>query len=342
MSTGEGRPRRFGTSHTLARGSDTEPSPSRGVPHPRRGIPAGSFARSSVRSAPRGRVPETLAPDIPSVSHRSEAAEATARRERKTLDEPTTEGRVHILHELAEAGCVSPRAELDGLLEASSEGVGPIEELVARRLRGEPLAWITGSVRFCGTRIRVDPGVFVPRPHTQALARRAISLLPDAGIAVDLCTGSGAVAVVLALAHPGSAVVATDIDPVAVACARGNGVHALLGNLDEPLSPSLGDRVDVMTAVVPYVPSEELHLLPRDVLAHEPRRALDGGRGGTMVLMQAVRAAARWLRPGGSVLLELGGDQAGEVAKTLADVGFAEIRVHRDGDGHDRAIEARR
>lgn len=249
---------------------------------------------------------------------------------------------MRVLHALAEGGCVAPRAEADALLKASCEGVGPVSEMIARRLRGEPLAWITGSVRFCDVRVHVDPGVFVPRPHTQALARRAVSLLPAAGVAVDLCTGSGAVAAVLGSAHPRAAVVATDVDPVAVACARGNGVRALIGNLDEPLPPSLLGRVDVMTAVVPYVPTEKLHLLSRDVLAYEPRSALDGGRRGTTVLVRAAEAAARWLRPGGSVLLELGGDQAGEVATTLAGVGLSEIRVHRDGDGQDRAIEARR
>jgi len=188
----------------------------------------------------------------------------------------------------------------------------------------------------------VDRGVFVPRPHTEVLARRAVALLPPLGIAVDLCTGSGAVAAVLGSARPRAAVSATDVGPVAVACARRNGVRALVGDLDEPLWPSWRGRVDVMTAVVPYVPTEELYLLPSDVLAHEPRRALDGGRRGTTVLARAAEAAARWLRPGGSVLLELGGDQAGEVATRLVDVGLAEICVHRDGDGRDRAIEARR
>jgi release factor glutamine methyltransferase len=257
------------------------------------------------------------------------------------LNQPTNE-RMSVFNALAEGGCVAPRAEADALIRASSEGVGPIEELIARRLRGEPLAWITGWVSFCGVGVRVDPGVFVPRPHSQALARRAVSLLPEDGSAVDLCTGSGAVASVLGSAHPRATIVATDVDPVAIACARRNGVHALLGNLDEPLSPALRGRVDVVTAVVPYVPTDELHLLPRDVLAHEPRRALDGGQCGTTVLARAADVAARWLRPGGSVLLELGGDQAGEMATTLADLGLSEIRVHRDDDGQDRAIEAHR
>ena len=247
-----------------------------------------------------------------------------------------------VIESLAGGGFVAPQEEADALLGASNVGAGPIEVLIARRLRGEPLAWITGSVRFCDVRVRVDPGVFVPRPHTQALARRAVSLLPATGSAVDLCTGSGAVAAVLGSARPLASVVATDLDPMAVACARRNGVRALVGDLDEPLSPSLRERVDLVTAVVPYVPTEELHLLPRDVLANEPRGALDGGRGGTAVLVRAAEAAARWLRPGGSVLLELGGDQAADLATTLADVGLAEIRVHRDEDGQARAIEARR
>ncbi|MDP9226450.1 MAG: peptide chain release factor N(5)-glutamine methyltransferase [Actinomycetota bacterium] len=258
------------------------------------------------------------------------------------MNQSTSQNRMLVLHALEAGGCVAARAEADALLRASSEGAGPIDELLSRRLGGEPLAWITGWAPFCGLRVRVHRGVFVPRPHTQAMARRAVSLLPAAGTAVDLCTGSGAVAAVLGAAHPRATVVATDIDPVAVACARGNGVRALVGDLDEPLSQSLHGRVDLVTAVVPYVPTEELHLLPRDVLANEPRGALDGGSRGTTVLVRAAQAAARWLRPGGSVLLELGGDQAEELATTLVDLGLSRIRVHRDGSGQDRAIEARR
>ena len=122
---------------------------------------------------------------------------------------------MRVVRALAEGGCVAPRAEADMLLAAASEGVGPIEELSAHRLRGEPLAWITGSVPFCGIGVRVDPGVFEPRPHTELLTRRAVSLLPDDRIAVDLCTGCGAVAAVLAAAHPRATVVATDVDSVA-------------------------------------------------------------------------------------------------------------------------------
>ena len=243
---------------------------------------------------------------------------------------------------LAVGGCVDPEGEAAALVEAASDGAGALDDLLARRLRGEPLAWITGFVRFCGVRVRMDPGVFVPRPHTEALARRAVELLPDRGIAVDLCTGSGAVAVVLRSARPNATVLATDVDPVAVTCARRNGVGALLGDLDEPVPSEVRGRVDVVTAVVPYVPAEELHLLPRDVLEREPRHALDGGPGGTAILVRAADAAARLLGPGGGVLFELGGDQAGEIARVLSERELSEISVLRDEDGRDRAIEAKR
>jgi release factor glutamine methyltransferase len=258
------------------------------------------------------------------------------------MGERMTDERTSLLEALAAGGSVEPGAEADALLEAADDGAGPIERLVARRLEGEPLPWITGWVRFCGVRVLVEPGVFVPRPQTEALARRAVALLPADGIAVDLCTGSGAIAVVLRSGRPAASVIATDVDPVAIACARRNGVEALLGDLDDPLPSALRERVDVVTAVVPYVPTEELHLLPRGVLAHEPARALDGGPGGTALLERAARAAAYWLRAGGTVLLELGGDQADELSTTMADAGLTAIRVHQDDEGRDRAIEARR
>jgi release factor glutamine methyltransferase len=246
-----------------------------------------------------------------------------------------------VVRALAEAGCVAPDAEAEELLRAACEGVGSLDELVARRTRGEPLAWVAGSAVFCGLRLRVDEGVFVPRPHSEPLARRAAELLPAAGVAVDLCTGTGAVAAVMRAERPNATIVATDIDPLAVACARRNGVDALLGDLDAPLPDPLSARVDVVSAVVPYVPTEELHLLPRDVVSYEPRRALDGGPGGTALLERAARAAARSLASGGAVVLEIGGDQAEPVTRILALLGFEGLRVHRDADGLDRAIEGR-
>lgn len=250
------------------------------------------------------------------------------------------DSRRRVVRALAAAGSVAPAEEAEELLRATGAGVGILDELVARRQRGEPLAWITGSIDFCGIRVRVDRGVYVPRAHTEALARRAASLLSVDGIAVDLCTGSGAVAAVMRSARPDATVLATDCDRVAIACARSNGVTAFLGDLDEPLPSSLEGRVDVMTAVVPYVPTEELHLLPRDVVAYEPRHALDGGPRGTAPLERVAELSVRWLRPGGRVLLELGGDQARALATAMSVVGLSKFRVYSDGDGHDRAIEA--
>jgi release factor glutamine methyltransferase len=213
---------------------------------------------------------------------------------------------------------------------------------VDRRRRGEPIAWLTGAVTFGGVRVAVDPGVYVPRPWTEALAQRAASVLPPTGVAVDLCTGSGAIAAVLAATAPDARVVATDVDPVAVACARRNCIDALVGSLDEPLPHELEGRVDVLTAVVPYVPTGELRFLPRDVQAFEPVAALDGGPEGTDLLRDVASLAPRWLRPGGRILLELGGDQAVPIGRLLAELGFGEVEVLRDEDDDARGICGRR
>jgi release factor glutamine methyltransferase len=249
--------------------------------------------------------------------------------------------RQRIVTELSAAGCVAPSAEADEIVGAAANGTRDVDEMLARRVRGEPLAWVVGSTAFCGLRIAVDPGLFVPRPQSEALARRAVELLPAGGVAVDLCTGCGAIAAVLREHRPDATILGTDLDPVAAACARRNGVDVRLGDLDQPLPAELRGRVDVVTAVVPYVPTEELHLLPSDVRAFEPRAALDGGAGGVLVLGRAAEAAARWLRPGGSAIFELGGDQAVTMRDVFARLGFDRVRVHRDEDGLDRAIEAR-
>jgi len=242
---------------------------------------------------------------------------------------------------LAAAGCVAPSAEADEILLAAANGTHGVDEMLERRVRGEPLAWVVGSTEFCGMRIAIDPGVFVPRPQSEALALRAAELLPAGGVAVDLCTGCGAIAAVLRARRPEATILGTELDPAAVSCARRNGVDARRGDLGEPLPAELRRRVDVVTGVVPYVPSEELHLLPSDVRAFEPPPALDGGAGGLTVLRRAAETAAVWLRRDGSAIFELGGDQATRMREVFARLGFDDVRVHRDEDGLDRAIEAR-
>ena len=142
--------------------------------------------------------------------------------------------------------------------------------------------------------------------------------------------------------RPDARVVATDVDPAAVACARRNGVEALEGDLFAPIPPALRGLVDVVTAVTLYVPSDELRLLPRDVQAFEPRLALDGGPAGTTVIHRAIDGAATWLAPGGTLLVECGPTQIGSVRGRARAAGFAVISVHEEEDGEERFVEARR
>lgn len=249
--------------------------------------------------------------------------------------------RVAVTKILTEAGCIAAAEEADELIRAAAGDPDVLEDLVSRRTTGEPIAWLTGAVTFCDIRLFVAPGVYVPRSQTEPLARRAATLLPPEGVAVDLCTGVGAIAAVLAATVPTARVLATELDTEAARCARRNGVEVFEGFLDDPLPRAFEHRVDVLTAVVPYVPTEALHLLPRDVQAFEPRLALDGGVDGTDLLVQVVRRSTRWLRPGGWLLLELGGDQAEPIQLRLRESGFEEPDVMTDADGDPRAICAR-
>ena len=245
---------------------------------------------------------------------------------------------VSVAQMLTEAGCISACEEAEELIRAAAGDPDVLDDLVSRRTNGEPIAWLTGAVTFCGVRLFVAPGVYVPRWQTEPLARRAATLLPLAGVAVDLCTGVGAIAAVLAAAVPTARVLATELDENAVRCARRNGVEVFEGYLDDPLPREFELRVNVLTAVVPYVPTDSLRLLPRDVQAFEPRLALDGGAGGMDLLVEVVRRSTRWLSPGGWLLLELGGDQAEPIGRLLHELGFEGLDVMADEDGDPRAI----
>ncbi len=245
-----------------------------------------------------------------------------------------------MVERLARAGCVAPDDEAADLYAAAGDDDAVLDALVARREQGEPLAWVTGWADFAGLRLRVRPGVYVPRPQSEPLARRAVDRLPRRGVAVDLCTGTGALAVVLARARPEARVVATDLDPLACAVAAENGVEAYQGDLADPLPAGLAGRVDVVVAVPPYVPSEAIAYLPRDSRDHEPILALDGGPEGTTVLTRVVEAARRLLRPTGALLVELGGDQDLVLSTALEGAGFGPPRRVEDADGDLRGVEA--
>jgi len=248
---------------------------------------------------------------------------------------------ITVTRTLAEAGCIAAREESEELMQAAAGDPHMLDDLVSRRISGEPIAWLTGAVTFCDVELVVVPGNYVPRPQTEPMARRAAALLPAAGVAVDLCTGAGPVAAVLAASVPTARVVATELDKCAVRCARRNGVEVFEGWLDDPLPRELEHRVDVLSAVVPYVPTRSLRLLPRDVQAFEPRLALDGGADGMDLLQEVARRSTRWLRPGGWLLAELGGDQAEPIGRLLGEIGFERLGVMTDEDGDPRAICAR-
>jgi release factor glutamine methyltransferase len=243
-----------------------------------------------------------------------------------------------IARRLAAAGCVRPDDEARELASAAADE-DSLESLVRRREAGEPLAWVVGTTTFCGHRIHIDPGVYVPRPQTEALARRAADRLPPNGRAADLCTGAGAIAVQLMREAPAAHIVATDIDPLAVACARHNGVAVVRSDLGR----ALRDRTfDVVTAVAPYVPTPDIRLLPEDVRRHEPTLALDGGADGLDVVRQLVEQAARLLLPGGWLLTEIGGNQDTALEPVLAAAGFAPAERWFDEEGDLRGVAVRR
>jgi release factor glutamine methyltransferase len=241
---------------------------------------------------------------------------------------------------LADAGFVAADEEAEELLARAGGDAGLLDSLVQRRLTGEPLAWITGKVEFCGQEVRVDPGVYVPRWQSELLARRAIERLPANGTAIDLCTGAGAIAMTLSASRPGARVVASDLDDRAVACARANGVDAYQGDLFAALPDDLHGRVDVVVGVVPYVPTPDLPLLQRDTLAFESTLSYDGGPDGTAILRRVLTESPRFVRAHGALLLELGADQPEALAEDLDRLGYANVTVLHDEDGDVRGIEA--
>jgi len=180
---------------------------------------------------------------------------------------------------LRAAGCVFAEDEAALLVEAA-ESADALEVLVARRAAGEPLEQLVGWVEFCGLRLTVAPGVFVPRQRTALLVREAVGLVTAGSVLVDLGCGTGAIAAAAAAAVPGLEVYAVDIDPAAVACARRNlpPDRVFEGDLYAALPPALAGEVAVVVANAPYVPTDAIALMPREARDHEHRVAARPGR----------------------------------------------------------------
>lgn len=241
---------------------------------------------------------------------------------------------------LARAGCVAADEEAAELLAAAGADRSKVISLLYRRLHGEPLAWVTGHATFGDLVVKVDPGTYVPRWQSLGLVARAAARLPEGGRAIDVCTGSGALAATLQLRRPSARIVGTDIDPGAVTCARSNGVDARHGDLFDPVPSDFQHRTDVIVAVVPYVPTAALQYLPGDARLCDVPWHYHGGPDGTDVLRRVVTAAPRFLRQGGALLLELGGEQAELLTSQLRAAGYGGIEVWADEEGDVRGIEA--
>lgn len=216
------------------------------------------------------------------------------------------------------------------------------DELVERRLGGEPLQYIEGEVPFGSVVLKVDERVLIPRPETEELLHLAIDLADDPSVIVDLCTGSGNLAVALAASFPDAQVFATDIAPAAAEAARENArlngvaVTVLDGDLFGPLPADIRGRVDLVVANPPYLSEDELADVPGDV-SREPKLALVGGEAGPEIVERIANDVATWLKPAGVVLCEISEFDAQQTLG-LFDLLAAELRT--DMFGKDRFVVA--
>jgi release factor glutamine methyltransferase len=247
-----------------------------------------------------------------------------------------------VVGRLRAAGCVFAEDEAE-LLLSNAATAADLDAAIARRVAGEPLEYVLGWAEFAGHRFAVEPGVFVPRHRTEFLVDQAVALARDldataAGmpsvppiVVLDLCCGSGAIGatVAAALSRCGADVDlhATDIEPAAVRCARRNladvGGHVYEGDLFEPLPVTLRSRVRILTANVPYVPTDAIALMPPEAREHEVRVTLDGGPDGLAVFRRVAAAAPRWLGPGGHLLIETSERQAADAVDIMSGHGLA-------------------
>ncbi len=246
-------------------------------------------------------------------------------------------------------------AELFGHLDdlGPERAVVHAQEMVARRIGGEPLQYVLGRWEFRGLELLVDRRVLIPRPETEMVAEVALAELARSGrsdpLVVDLGTGSGAIGLSLAVEVPGARVWATDVSTAALAVARANlsglgtgaatRVRLVEGDWWKALPDELLDAVDVVVSNPPYVAADE-HL-PPEVADWEPVSALRAGSTGLEALEVVVGEARRWLRPTGTLVAEVGPHQAEAAAALAVGAGFDEVEVRPDLCGRPRALVAR-
>jgi release factor glutamine methyltransferase len=229
-----------------------------------------------------------------------------------------------VVSRLRAAGCVYAEDEARLLLSTAATSAD-LAVMVDRRVAGLPLEHVVGWAEFCGLRIAVDPGVFIPRRRTEFLAGQAIVRVRPGAVVVDVCCGSGAVGAALVAALGRVELHAVDIDPAEVRCARRNvaaGGQVYEGDLYEPLPARLRGRVDILVASAPYVPTEAIGLLPPEARIYEPWVALDGGADGLDIVRRVIAEASQWLAPGGYLLVETSERQAPQTVETFTRNGL--------------------
>ncbi len=229
------------------------------------------------------------------------------------------------------------RVILDAARPLEGAELSALRDLVKRRRAFEPIAYLRGEREFYGLKFRVDRRVLVPRPDTETLVDIALARSAHVSMSMrllDLCTGSGCVAITMARQRPTSRVSATDLSPDALAVARDNalrlGAYNIAFYMGDLFAPLAGQRFDVVTANPPYIPTAEIATLMPDVRDYEPRLALDGGTDGLDLVRRIVDEAPEHLERGGLLALEIGAGEAPEAASMLTQRGFDEVRVDRD------------
>lgn len=238
--------------------------------------------------------------------------------------------RATVAARLRVAGSVWAEDEAD-LILAEAIDDSAAERMIARRSAGEPLELVLGWADFLGIRIAVAAGVFIPRRRTEFLAGRAAELAPDVGVAADLFCGTGAIGAVVLQAHPRLELFAVDLDRRATAIARRNLPTATVatGDLTGPLPGRIRGRIALITANVPYVPTDEIRLLASEAREWEPTSTLDGGADGLALLRRAGVAAAEWLAPGGWIISEVSDRQSDAAVDAFHNAGLV---AHEESD----------
>jgi release factor glutamine methyltransferase len=235
---------------------------------------------------------------------------------------------------LRAGGIVFAEDEADLLLAAGDGDPVRLRALVQRRIAGEPLEYVLGWAAFDGHRVRVTPGVFVPRARTRAVVVEAARRLQQYDRVVDLCCGAGAIGLALLERIGPLDLVAADIDPDATDVAAENlGDRGIVvtGDLFAPLPTRFRGVVDVLAVNAPYVPTDAIATMPPEARDHEHRVALDGGADGLDLHRRIATEAGVWLRTGGSVVVEVSGDQAPASRELFRSTGFA-VTIERDDE----------